>query len=599
MAGNWGEGMFYILTEIVLILAFLMLPRHDEKQNIVICFPIAVVAYECLACFWTGLLTILYINTNINSAAVCNLALCAYLVWLIWKKQKVQKYNLAVSDTVFLLVYTVVIFWAVRERFTPELLIRFETSDPGVHLKSAMDFVNGQRVKGMYLGAATNGLFIQSMTKIWEGVQPYKFFLIKYGINFYFSGLVFASGLIGYAHRIWMKMIVYVAVFFYVFGYPYNDMVFGFVYLQLTVTVIAFLCVVSGWYIDSEGENKNIYGVLLALGCLGTGIGYTLFAPAVYAALLACIVYKAYKEGWLLRTQKRFFSTAFIKEGLRVFLVPTVMTLWFLVIAPLLARNPADYGNALTIEGYIYRNLYSDFWLYIIFAVYAVYVYLKKKKINLPVILLVIGTGYAVFFFIKMLQAEVSTYYYYKLNYMLWMLVLSCFVIGVLEFLKKERFFGISYLAGIAMLAVIMVTGAEGKWREININNLPFADTGAFFHIYSMNQMLHERASGRDVRLVKICEKVKEDYSDAGEVLFIGHFENMFWFEALTDQRISSYILWKLPEEVMEKYKQGQYGKYMVVAKESEEYLSNAQLYDELERVYEDEYAFIGIWGSD
>ena len=55
-------------------------------------------------------------------------------------------------------------------------------------------------------------------------------------------------------------------------------------------------------------NNRKIYKALLMLGCLGVGIGYTLFAPIIFFAILICIMFCAHKEGWLLQNEKKFFS---------------------------------------------------------------------------------------------------------------------------------------------------------------------------------------------------------------------------------------------------------------------------------------------------
>ena len=89
---------------------------------------------------------------------------------------------------------------------------------------------------------------------------------------------------------------------------------------------------------ECEKDNNLIIG-LMSLGCLGVGIGYTLFAPLVFVALLICAFYKAGKEKWLINRKHNFLSLDFCKLGLQIFLLPTFLTIWFLIIQPIIEKT--------------------------------------------------------------------------------------------------------------------------------------------------------------------------------------------------------------------------------------------------------------------
>lgn len=587
--------MFYFITMGILLGVFLIFPKTKKKQNLLVWIPISFIAYECLSCFWTGAMSILHISANIYTVAICNIVLSAFLIFYILKKGNIQEYYIKIEDIGFIIIYTIFLYIVWKNRYTPNLLIRFETSDPGTHLKMAMNFVNNQSVDGMYLGQVTNGLFIESLSKVFSGTYIYKAFIIKYGINFYISGLIFYAASIGYAKKIGQKIIVYVITFIYILGYPYNDMVFGFVYLQLTITVIGYLLTIMKLYIEDKEINGHVFRMLLALGCLGVGIGYTLFAPITFIAILICIIYKAKKEEWLINKNGFFFHLDFIKTGLQIFLIPTIFTVWFLVLKPAFNDSLINYENALNIEGYIYRNLYSDFLLYIVFSIYGIIISFKNKKINLCAVLLPLGFLYFVIFYIKMINQEVSTYYFYKINYLLWLLILVCFVIGLMEVLKKEKVLAICYLIGMGVLFTINFTGFEYKYYEKNINYIPFTDANSFFHIFSYNKTINERQSEIKQELVAMCDEIDNSYKDQGVVMFIGYWMDLYWYEALTNQRFEEEYKWKTIEQKVEDFCKGEYGKYILVIKESEEYLENEDAFHKLKRIYENDYAFIGI----
>lgn len=584
--------MIYLASVVVLIFTFLIFPKNKKKQNILQWLPVAVAAYECLSCFFTGLMSIMHINADMYTVAICNIILCICLIVRMLKIKSVQKYYFKVEDIVFFVIYTGVIWLVWRNRYTPDLLIRFETSDPGTHLKFAMDFVNNRAVNGMYLGQVTNGLFIEGLSKFFSGAYVYKAFIIKYGINFFITGLMFYAATIGYANKYYKKIIVYAVTMIYIFGYPYSDMIFGFVYLQMTITIVSYLILITNLYLESE-KNNLMYIILMSLGCLGVGIGYTLFAPITYVAILIVIMHKAYKEKWLV--SKRFFHKDFLKVGLEIFLIPSLFTIWFLIINPLIGGEHTSYASSLNVEGYIYRNLYSDFLLYIVFSIYGILISLKSKRINLNLnsILFILSTVYYAFFYILMIQNKVSTYYFYKINYLLWLLVLISFIIGILEMIDNEKKFVISYLSVILILFVVRVTNFEETYSAKNLNYVPFSDSDSFFHIYSYNKVINERKSGVKNDLVGISNEVNDLYKKEG-CIFVGNWLDCYWYEALTNQRFESGYVLKPVDILMEEFYNGQYGKYVMVIKDSEEYLKNEFLFEKLEKVYDNDYAFIG-----
>lgn len=587
--------MIYLISVVILFGTFILLPKTDKQQNIFVWLPISIVAYECLSSFFCGAMTIVHIPANTYSVAFCNVCLGTFFLYTIIKRHTVQKYYASIEDTVFVIVYIMIVFAIWVNRFTPDIMIKFATSDPANHLKFAMNFVNNEAVDGMYVGQATNGLFIESLLRVFSGADVYKSFIIKYGVNFCVSGLVFYSAAIGYANKFVEKIIVYSTTYIYILGYPYNDMLFGFVYLQLTITIIAYIFAVLRIY-QVTGDNV-IYLVLLSLGCLGVGVGYTLFAPIVFVAVLLCIGMKAYQEKWLLRESKKFFNIRFVKTGFGIFLIPTLFTIWFLIVQPMFSDRLTNYGSALNIEGYIYRNLYSDFLLYLVFAIYGIVVCVKRKEADLPSIMLLLGGIYYLFFFLKMVHNEVSTYYFYKINYVLWLVVLICFVRGAVTIFRMNKGFILCYFIGILLLAILDFTGIEYKYQSQNINNVPFVEANTFFHVYEYNHGLVNNSIEISSDFVEISNEVNKNYSNKGNVMFIGDaIEYIYWYEALANQRMPDGYNWMTPDMIVDGFSKGVYGKYIVVEKQSEAYQKNQTLFDDMEKVYENGYAFIGTY---
>lgn len=578
----------YIISSVVIITVFMILKKYEQKQNFWRSIIMSIAAYQCYLCMIAGLMTFFHIPVDTISVSVVNIISTIFMLIIIKKKKEIQRYYISVADSLFLLLLFSIVVCIFFRRFTTDLLIMFETSDPGPHLKMAMNFVNNKAVDFMYIGQLINGLMIETFMPIFSGELVYKTFIIQCGINFFMAGAVFWAVFQKSIKSKSMRLIVYATTLIYLLGYPYNDFLYGFVYLQMTVTMICYLIGLIQDFMD-EQINIWIWSGLVGCGCLSVSIGYTLFAPPVYISILAVTVYKAHREKWFF-SGKCLLNKRFIVCVMNIFLLPTFLTLWFTIIAPKINENLINYGSALGAEGAIYRNLYSDFLLFCVPALYGTVRKIQKREINLlPFLLPVFGIYYTVFLCL-MLTNHVSTYYFYKLNYLLWMLILVSFAIGIEEFWQKDKcLFTLSTL-GMAALAIIYVTKIEYRYQEKNIEYLPFADAGVFFRVNTWNRWLYDNKSQMSEGLVEVSGVVN-DIEGNEPVVFIGYWQDLYWYEALTNQRFEGLHYYSY-EDVMESFKRGEFGEYAVVKKESEG-LEKYQQYILDNMIYESEYAYI------
>ena len=79
-----------------------------------------------------------------------------------------------------------------------------------------------------------------------------------------------------------------------------------------------------------------------------------------------------------------------------------------------------------------------------------------------------------------------------------------------------------------------------------------------------------------------------------GFVPYIGSWLENYWYEALTNQRQGlDYAYIKGATNMVQQFLNGDYGEYIVVQKDSEEYAQCISLLEQCPRVYENSYAFI------
>jgi hypothetical protein len=581
--------MIYFISSGLLVIAFMLLQKKEEKQNFWCALAMTIMTYECYLCLTAGILSLFHINVDIYSVSIINFLAIAGIVFFLWKKRKFQAYKFDLADTFFVLFLVVLVVLVFINRFTTDLLMIFCTCDPANHLQMAMDVVNKKTVSGMYFGGLINGLFIESMWKFFPDILTYKSFLIQYGFNFFMAGFVFWAVVRKLADNIAIRILGYFMTFIYLMAYPYNELLYGFVYLQMTITVICYLIALLQDYLE---EPTNIWWELwIGAGCLTVSVGYSLFAPPVYLSVFAFVLYKAYREKWLLASNgRRFFSLRIILSELKIFLIPVLLTLWFEIIAPSLVGSATDYGTAIIAEGAIYRNLYSDFLLYALAAVCGIAYSIREKKINLLSVLGPVFVLYDIFFFYRMLTGQCSTYYYYKLNYLLWMMILVAFAMGMAFFWERERIVFSAVAVGVTIFMFLYSYDIEYTLQGQNESYIGFEETSTFFHINDINSYFRYSYYQTPDDIIDISSVVREMEQES--VVFIGDFYDRFWYEALSNQRFAYNIRDYEHSELFEMYLAGDYGDYAVVEKDLEN-MDSYQEWLESHAIYEDDLAYI------
>ncbi len=585
--------MLYFITSGILVALSLLLKKSERKQNALRSLIMAIIAYECYLCLLAGVLTTLHIPVSAATVSVCNICCIVGTGLLLYKQKQIQSYFVDYKDMLFLLFLGGIIAFLFIQRFTPDMdRILFGTSDPATHLKMAMNFLNNKAVDGMYIGQLINGLFIDGMRAIFPDELVYKSFLIQYGFNFFLSGAMLWAVLQKYQTGVVMRLFVYAVTIAYTLGYPYNDFLYGFVYLQMTITVICYLIGLMQDFMEKP-VNIWVWGVFTGAGCLAVSIGYTLFAPPVYLSILGLVAYKAHQEKWLTSSRRLLFSRRFVLCSLNLFLIPCFLTIWIIFVLPTIHGSVPPYGSAMNAaEGAIYRNLFSDFLLFAVPAIYGIINSYKPKKISfLSFFWPILGVYYFVFLAL-MLSGNITTYYFYKFNYLLWMAVMCSFVAGMHALWKKEKKLFLIFVSSVLLLVGIYSSGFEETQQEADINRVPYADSTVFFRVYAFNTIVKENSYQIPDGLIDICGKI-HNADEMSSAIFIGYWQDLYWYEALADQRFEELYLLTYTD-LMERFQSGEYGAYAVIQKKkTSKEMKPYRDYIAERLIYENDYAWL------
>ena len=218
-------------------------------------------------------------------------------------------------------------------------------------------------------------------------------------------------------------------------GYSLNSCIFGFVYLSFAIMIIISQMVIFK-EISENKYKKWIKVLMIFLTNFGIFFSYWFFAPAVF---LADLIY------YIKINKKKVLSKNTIIFVVISILIPSICGAQF-IFMPNKAKeeyqasknmvenvsinnqeekyigevNLTKIQNSAKNEGYIYRNLISNFIPFIPFIVFAIYFDIKNKNLSYSTILLVTLFIFILSTYIFVKIGILSTYAFFKSHYLLW-----------------------------------------------------------------------------------------------------------------------------------------------------------------------------------
>jgi len=423
------------------------------------------------------------------------------------------------------------------------------------------------------------------MHPLFSGVFVYKSFIIKEIFNFFISGGVLYSCVKNYMTTRFSKVVCSFLIIVLTLGYPYNNLLFGFVYLGQTVSIVCSLFFFVNLYLSDK--IKPGWGILcMSVLCVGMGVGYTLFIPPVFIALFICILFKN-KELLLSKNVKSIIKLAGIE--LLVFFPATAIILGYVILGP---KESALGVGDLVNEGYIYRNLFFDFVLLIPFAMNAVYQSFKTKKFNLFSFLAPALLIYCAIIFGGVLTGRVSTYYYYKLNYLNWVVLGVLGIWSVSDLSRVIKSYLVSFGIVWICIGLFWVSGIDMKLYQKNILYNPFPASDTTYKIYSFNYEKTKNISVIDKGLVELCQYIYNDSGASGfkKSDFVGTWMHLYWYRALCFVEMDTS--WCNPHVSLKAYNDSHI-EYLLVMRDCDEYRAIEEELDLDDVIFDNGYGFV------
>lgn len=422
-------GIIYIISTIILLVAFLLKKKSDKQLNLVTWITLSLIlylGYNIFVCFVVGSINI---PTNLLCLTIINLFVSMILGLRIIDDEARQTYFVRKQDIIaVILVIAITVFVGVDQYRPLDKTVATASIDGPMHYSAATNFADnmiilskidnttGYNFLTMQPGAYINTGILMNVVRT---LSPFAKDFVTYKC---FEIAVFALNILGFYILISDKLtskyktvIGFVFLALYAFAYPYTSLLYGFSYLSVSIAFCTAM-----FYLAKMSRNKeiNFKMELICIVLAGVGIifSYCLFVPCMFAFI--CInTYLFDKED----KHKLFKKKAVWVTGL--LLLVTVVGILYLVIPTFLVSTQNKLTDAIGFEGGIYKGLFIDFLFYVPFVILMIARAIKEKKFTPIMLALIIVGGQAAVFLAGLALGIVSSYYYYKIYYVLYILL--------------------------------------------------------------------------------------------------------------------------------------------------------------------------------
>lgn len=575
-------SLFYVAMFLSAFFGILFIKKSNKVQNFVAWIPLSFILLICFDAFIAGIVGLISIPINIFSTAIINAILSVVLCFFIFNKKAKQSYTFVLFDAVALCFLGFLAAFCGMLQFGSNLDLGYATSDASIHLMNALRIVNSQEVSSMYLVRYFIAMMIEVVSPFMQVTAGYRVFIVCDIFFLFLSGAMFYSLVRRWASSLSVQIVILGLTVLYMLGYPLNNMVFGFSYLGAGVTVVAALIFVMGSFFH---EDIHFWWALSTAMLLlfGLVISYSLFCPPVYFAVFLFLVFHLKEKG-------RFFTSKNIGTLLFLFLPPAILGFIYAYLG--IFGSTVSVSGAIGTEGFVYRDLYSNFIIIAPFSVFAIFSFTRDRKRSLELIL-IFTLLFTMFLSLGLgLLGAISSYYFYKFYYLLWLLMFVFAAIGLAALLEKGvRVLVYSYCAVWISVMLLAVGGIDQKLHDKNILLNPQVKSWSYLDVYSFN--LGQMKSGKTfpdetLELFNLAFA----YAQEGSVVpLVSDWEQLYWYQAITNQEMGDYHSWVV---AFDDYAQSLLRcEYVAVLADSEAEAMTENLFDGMDVIFRNSSGYI------
>lgn len=422
-------NIIYILTSLALIISYLLLNKGEKKENLIHSVIISVILFLTYNIFITQVMFFVHLKSTLLNLAIVNIAFSAVFITKEIKTKTIQKYYINKLDIIAVIIILGLAITIVIMNYGTNIAVKHAVTDAATHYFASDDFYrystlfsreSSDTIKWLNTPYLMTGAYVNTgiFLKLFKGIIDETFLVKLYFIFDMFiwmlSGLLMYTALSTNFKNKKHQILALVLTIFYMLAYQLNSLFAGFSYLGVGLDIIIGIIIIMKSEIKTNYKISSLF--LLNLGIM---FSYYYFAPVLFLAQL----------WYILATNKKqnikIFSKQNIFEILIALVIPGLIGVIYFIGYPLMqANNKAfDYVGAIATDGFIYEDLIMNIFPYLLLSeVYIIYIAFKKKNTFIDK-LLYLTVIFTLLIYMLMRLEFVSSYYYYKIYYMLFLVL--------------------------------------------------------------------------------------------------------------------------------------------------------------------------------
>lgn len=422
-------NIIYILTSLALIISYLLLNKSEKKENLIHSVIISVILFLTYNIFITQVMFFVHLESTLLNLAIVNIAFSAVFITKEIKTKTIQKYYINKLDIIAVIIILGLAITIVIMNYGINIAVKHAVTDAATHYFASDDFYrystlfsreSSDTIKWLNTPYLMTGAYVNTgiFLKLFKGIIDETFLVKLYFIFDMFiwmlSGLLMYTALSTNFKNKKHQILALVLTIFYMLAYQLNSLFAGFSYLGVGLDIIIGIIIIMKSEIKTNYKISSLF--LLNLGIM---FSYYYFAPVLFLAQL----------WYILATNKKqnikIFSKQNIFEILIALVIPGLIGVIYFIGYPLMQSNNKafDYVGAIATDGFIYENLIMNIFPYLLLSeVYIIYIAFKKKNTFIDK-LLYLTVIFTLLIYMLMRLEFVSSYYYYKIYYMLFLVL--------------------------------------------------------------------------------------------------------------------------------------------------------------------------------
>lgn len=527
--------IIYVISVLWLLISSMLIKKSEEKQNVLLRGILNIILLTAYNTFLSFVFFVLNIKFTLLGLSIVNIVISSIITFIIYKKRKIQTYFIKVKDIILIIILLFLVVGIGIKQYGFPFQIKYETTDPAVHFTAAKDFYDSKKIDwgGMMPAAFVNTeILFDVFDLVMQEADFYCLYIIFDLTILFLIGAILYLGITNKTESIAKSIITMIFTILFILGYPLNSMIFGYAYLSVGILYMTTILAISP-YIKNKELNLVSLCIEMFLLIVGLFFSYYFFVPVVYSAFGLYILFDMIKN----KEKKNILSIITKQNIIKVIvilIIPTICGFCYFILPGLINTGETTIQNII-VEGYIYRDLYSNFVLLAPLTIYYIIYNIKNRKNSLSTIMFIISAIFTLYLLKRGLRGEVSSYYYYKMYFLLWILVFYMNIKSMcIMFDNKDGIYAYSFT--VVLIGILTISYTEYDYKITGISNLfnPQNSINSFANIYEFNKM---KLEGEQIiynrEQLQAIGDVVNKAEDRSEIMISGDILKMLWANPL------------------------------------------------------------------